>query len=247
MLKALAAAVSVLAFLLAGSAWADVARHERIEIKPVLEGGKAVGMKIKLTLRPEGYKLARTGVSLVGKKQTSPKETDWQRAKHGTLDHKIGETSFASNSPHPTEFTVLFKDLKGFTPGTAFQVVTAFNGGDTKGYWHVFGITGVPGATPTSYKVPRVAQAAPPPAKKPIAAKKPAAKKPAATAKKPATATKPAAKKPAVVAARLRSQQSASKPRRTASASRTSSNAARTSAGARRTGANATRPRARAR
>jgi hypothetical protein len=201
------AAVFGLASLSVTTAFAGPAWHDRVKVKEIKKDGQSVGVKVSLTVHPDGQKLVRVGINPLGGADSLDYNKArsggvWSKAKDGKLPYKAAELKFTDNNPVQKELTILYKDVPNLKPGGKFQVVSAYNSGSGSGYWHVWGITGVPGATPDSYNAPGKATAAKKPAaKKP--AKKPAAKKPA---KKPA-AKKPAAKKP-TAASRLRNASS---------------------------------------
>jgi hypothetical protein len=212
-IAALAAGLSVA--LLSATTFAGPAWHDRVKVKEIKKDGQAVGVKVSVTVHPDGQKLVRLGINPLGSAASLDYNKArsggvWSKAKDGKLPYKADEIKFTDNKPVQKELTILYKDVPTLKPGGKFQVVSAYNSGGGSSYWHVWGITGVPGATPNSYDAPGKATAAKKPAAKKPAAKKPAAKKPAkkTAAKKPA-AKKPAAKKPTAkkptAASRLRS------------------------------------------
>jgi len=240
MRAALAVLFATLVVLVASTQTAHaIAHHERVVVDPIKSKGVVVGMRIKMTLRPESYNRVRVGINEAGKKY-SGKQGDFRTGasdmKAGHLLHQFKEIKVKAHSPNEVTLEVRYKDVPGLKPGSKIEIVSAFNSGrKNDSYWHVYGMTSTLMSSPTFYDLPGTAAAAKPAAKKPAAtAKKPAAKKPAATAKKPA------AKKPTAQSIR---QSSASSSSRARSASATRTSAARAKPAAARSSARTARNR----
>jgi len=211
-----------------------IAHHERVKVEPINSKGQVVGMRIKMTLRPESYNVVRVGINEAGKRYSGKKgdfRTGASDMKSGHLLHQFKELKVNSHKPNEVTLEVLYKDVPALKPGAKIEIVSAFNSG-RKGdsYWHVYGMTSSLMASPQKYDLPAVA------------AQKPAAKKPAAAAKKPATAAKkPAAKKPTAQSIRQSSSTATARTRRTSTAARAS--AARPKPAARATSSRTARSR----
>jgi len=152
------------------AALADVARHERVEVKPFKEKGDE-GVLIKLTLRPEGYARVRVGLAPAGirAKDHRAAASDFNV---GHLLHQFTEINFDTQDPKPVELKVLYKDAPKIKAGDKFEIVSTFNNDATnKNYWHVYGMTGA-GGQPAVYDAPGTPPAAPAPAAAPAAQRK---------------------------------------------------------------------------
>jgi len=160
MLKS-ALTLSVLTAITASSAYVEaaVARHERVEVKEITKNKEVVGIKIKLTVRPEGYETVRIGLNTAGKKAASDHRAAASDMSKGHLLHQFAEVKLDGSTAKPVELKVLYKDNPNLKPGDSVEIVSAFNKASNASYWHVFGMTGA-GGTPEKYTTPGKAQAA---------------------------------------------------------------------------------------
>jgi len=184
----IAAAVG-LALASAGDAQAQFARHERVTVTPLKEKGKAVGVRIKMTLRPEEYKKVRVGINEAGKRYAG-KSGDWRKGASdvgdGHLLYQFPEIKLAPKTPKEVTLDLRYKDAPNLKPGAQIEIVSAFNGwASYADHWHVFGMTSSLVGSPEKYTLPKADPAAAKDSKgKESAArttpKKPKAKKPTA-------------------------------------------------------------------
>src|SRR5437867_13152922 len=114
---------SLLLFVTAREASAQVARHEDVEIKPITENGHAVGFKLRLTLRPQGYTgpqgVAQVGIGIADTAWNSRSDGDRRMAAsdpaRGYLRHAFPlERNFTANEARAVEYTVRYGE--GNTP-----------------------------------------------------------------------------------------------------------------------------------
>jgi hypothetical protein len=222
MKRALALPVLLIGLFIQTSSADAQSFHEKVDPKEIKKGGQVVGLRLKLTLRPEsGSTQDKVRVGLGSMKTPANAPYDWHRAaasdaSKGYLVHQWPEIAIDPKTDKAKEVTleVLYADVPGLEPGSEVEVISTWNAPNNRTYWHVWGIQSVYKDPKSVIKLPLVK----PPAAKEAAAKpaaKPAAAKPAA---KPAAA-KPAAAKPAAAkptAARTRKPRATTpKPRRT--------------------------------
>jgi hypothetical protein len=136
-----------------------VARHERVSIKPLKEGRKTVGFKVRLTLYSETYTRVRIGVGSAGK-LPSGATVDKRKLAAGTqrgyIRHRIAEVKgLSASAPKEVEYQVRFDGKNKLKPGQMIDIVTAWNSSSNGSYWHVFGMKNGPVQSGTTYKVPR--------------------------------------------------------------------------------------------
>ena len=114
--------------------------HERVEIKEMKSGGKVVGMRIKLTLRPDntGYQTVRIGLAPTSGISDRTKASDKSK---GALLHQWPDVKgIQNNTPKEVTVEVKYADLPNLKPGDQFRLITAW--GDNprnKGYFHLWG------------------------------------------------------------------------------------------------------------
>jgi hypothetical protein len=130
-----------------------VARHERVEVSEITKDKQVVGMKIKLTLRPEGYERARIGIAPAGKKASGDHREAASDPSKGHLLHQFKEVAFDTQDPKPVEVKLMYKDAPNLKPGEAFELVSTFNKASNANYWHVYGMTGA-GGQPEKFTAP---------------------------------------------------------------------------------------------
>ena len=189
----------LLLLALAGAA-ADAAAesfHERIEAKPINKGGEVVGLRLKLTLRPDGsqgtVQVALGKASNLGPSTYRAAATDPSK---GFLQHQFPDMKVEGKAPKEVTLEVLYKDAPGLTPGQSVDVITAWKGSS---YVHVWGMNRS-GVTGTSITLPAPKKAAESAASGSAASRARmtrglAAQRTKATAARKATARKAAAKK----------------------------------------------------
>jgi hypothetical protein len=148
----LLALIAAAALLASVDAHAQASQHERAKAEPIMDGGQIVGLRLKLTLRPnDRYRnVVRVGLGPItatgGLSQDNrDKASDFSK---GYLVHQWPEIKFAdSELTKPSERTleVLFKDAPNLKPGMDVEVLSTWNNLDangkyTAGYWHVWGL-----------------------------------------------------------------------------------------------------------
>ncbi|HUS67834.1 MAG TPA: hypothetical protein VMZ28_25035 [Kofleriaceae bacterium] len=143
--------------LAAGARTADAESfHEKVEARPINKAGAVVGLRLILTLRPDGtQKKVLVGL---GKPSSSYSSTNYRTAatdpKQGYLVHQWPEVELDGKNPKEVTLEVLFADAPGLQAGTDIDVVTAWTGGSAVHVWGMkrSGVTGtqvkVPGTTP---------------------------------------------------------------------------------------------------
>jgi hypothetical protein len=132
---------------------AGVARHERVEVKEI-KGG----MKITLTLRPEGYERARIGIAPAGQAAKVDHREAASDPSKGHLMHQFKEVKFDNQDPKKMELKLMYKDAPNLKPGASFELVSTFNKASNANYWHVYGMTGA-GGNPDKFTAPGKAAA----------------------------------------------------------------------------------------
>lgn len=228
MKRALALPFLLLGLLVQSSAADAQSFHEELEATPISKDKQVVGLRLKITLRPDSYS-KQTKVR-VGLGPMTPKPAgasyDWHRplasdASKGYLVHQFAEIAMdleKDTNGKTVTLEVLYTDapelkkLLDKTKGVLeLEVISAWNAPTNETYWHVWGIQSIVKDPKSVIKVPKPKAPAAKPAKEsaPAAAKETAAKeaKPAATRKPRAAKPKPSATSP--------------KPRRTAQQMRT--------------------------
>jgi len=149
-------AVAVLAAAtLAPVVHADVARHERVEVKPLNEKGEVVGLKVEMTIRPEQYRKVRIGIGPKGG-ALNMQGADHQKAaalpETGYLLHQFAHEDLVPNTPKKVSLEVRYKDAPKLQPGQEIEVISAFDHGPN--VWHVFGMWRRGAANVPSFKAP---------------------------------------------------------------------------------------------
>lgn len=123
-------------------------RHERLDIKPLKEGGETVGIKLKLTLRPQVSRdgsIVRIGIgqnnwatfSAQAGKSDHRKAASDKQFGYAIYQHEI--QGIQSDAPQEVTLDIPYTDLPGVTPGDNIDVFTAWNKPGAN-YWHVFGL-----------------------------------------------------------------------------------------------------------
>jgi hypothetical protein len=136
-----------------------VARYERVSLRPLTEGGKTVGFKVRMTLYAESYTRVKISVGSAGK-LPSGRNVDKRKLAAGTqrgyVRHTIADLKGLSGpAPKEVEFQVMFNARNKLKPGQTIDIVTAWNKPANSGYWHVFGMKNGPVQSGTTYKVPK--------------------------------------------------------------------------------------------
>jgi hypothetical protein len=138
-------AVVVVVAALAPSVAAAQARHERVTVSPMTRGGKTIGARIKLTLRPEAGR--SSGKLVLGRyEQGKFNEANYRDVvvdpKGGYFVHGLYEFS---NVMMATELNLELEYGKGntFAGGEKLELASVWNGAAA----HVWGMTrsGLPG------------------------------------------------------------------------------------------------------
>jgi hypothetical protein len=149
--------LAAIAFVLASAdAHAYQSSHERAAASPIMKNGEVVGMRIKLTLRPNERErnLVRIGLGPITLASTSvgggTAEYRGQASdvSKGYLVHQWPEVKIEENElAKPKEITleVLFKDAPNLVPGSKVEVITAWHSDKPNGasYWHIWGLQAV--------------------------------------------------------------------------------------------------------
>ena len=132
--------------------------HEKEEARPITKGGAVVGMRVVVTLRPDGSQ-PRVKVGL-GKRKNSFGSTNYQTAAtdpaKGYLIHQWPEIEVPGKAAKEVTLEVLFADVPDLKPGDDVDLVTAWVGSSRT---HVWGMSRQ-GVTARALKVPGT----PPPA-----------------------------------------------------------------------------------
>ena len=144
----------VLTFLLSGllagaarSAHASPSSHERVEVRPIKKGGEVVGLRLSLTLRPEGgERRVRIGLGS-GERVRQLTARHAIDARLGYLVHQFPEIELDGRAPRQVSYEVLYRDAPGLVPGQTLEVVSAWRRPDRN--IHVWGMVrhGAPGTT----------------------------------------------------------------------------------------------------
>ncbi|HUS64888.1 MAG TPA: hypothetical protein VMZ28_10120 [Kofleriaceae bacterium] len=197
MKRALALPLLLLGLVIHSAAADAQSFHEKVEAKEIKKGGQVVGLRLKLTLRPEnGSTQDKVRVSL-GPMTPKPSgaDYDWHRAavsdpKKGYVIHQWPEIEIDPKKEKAKEVTleVLYADVPGLKPGTDVEVISAWNAPSNRTYWHVWGLQSVMKDAKSVIKLPEPKAAAAKEAKETAAAEKPTA---ARTRKPRAASTKP--------------------------------------------------------
>ena len=156
----IALALPVLALgLLAAAPDADaVSAHERVEAKPITKGGEVVGLRLKLTLRPDGsgYDKVRIGIGPNNGTRPSDHRGAASDPGKGYLLHQFPEvTGVEANKPKEVTVEVLYKDAPNLKPGADVEVITAWSGPHNPGYFHVYGMQSVQRDAASVIKLPQ--------------------------------------------------------------------------------------------
>jgi hypothetical protein len=157
----IALSLPVLAFgLLAASPAAEaVSAHERVEAKPITKGGEVVGLRLKLTLRPDGsgYDTVRIGIGPNDGTRPSDHRGAASDPGKGYLLHQFPEVKgVPGNTPKEVTVEVLYKDAPGLLKaGAEVEVITAWSGPHNKGYWHVYGMQSIQRDAASVIKLPQ--------------------------------------------------------------------------------------------
>jgi len=154
--RTLSFVATVLAVLaMAPLARADVARHERVEVKPLKEKGEVVGLKVEMTIRPEQYSKARIGIGPKGG-ALNMQGADHQKAaalpETGYLLHQFAHEDLVPNTPKKVTLEVRYKDAPKLKPGQEIEIISAFDHGPN--VWHVFGMWRRGAGNVPSFKAP---------------------------------------------------------------------------------------------
>ncbi|HLU65142.1 MAG TPA: hypothetical protein VKZ63_02635 [Kofleriaceae bacterium] len=123
-----------------------VSAHERVEAKPITKGGEVVGLRLKLTLRPDssGYDTVRIGIGPNNGTRPSDHRGAASDPSKGYLLHQFPEVKgLKANTPKEVTVEVLYKDVPNLKPGSAVEVITAWSGPHNPGYWHVYGMQSI--------------------------------------------------------------------------------------------------------
>lgn len=118
-----------------------VSSHERVEVSPLKEKGEVVGLRIKLTLRPEN---AQTTVRIgLGPTGGLARASDFRAKAAGDtpyLLHQFKEIrNLTDRQPKEVTLTVKYADAPGLQPGKEVEVISAWNAPSYQSYWHVYG------------------------------------------------------------------------------------------------------------
>ena len=138
MLGARALFVPLLLLGLAGASGEAAAEsfHERIEAKPINKGGEVVGLRLKLTLRPNGgEKTVLIGLGSNPNKDNSNYGNRASDPKLGYLVHQFAPIQLDSRNPKEVTLEVLYKDAPGLVPGAEVDVVSAWKGTSRTHVW----------------------------------------------------------------------------------------------------------------
>ncbi len=153
--------LSFVVLLTTASAFANVPRHERVEMKEIKKGGEVVGFSLKMVLRTEHqtYVVARPGIAPAGQRAASFRTAAPGIDNSGHMLAHFDDVTVARNEPMAVEYKILFKDHPKLKPGTPIEIVTAWNTTAKNGTWHVYGMTSNLTANPDKYIVPGQAAA----------------------------------------------------------------------------------------
>lgn len=139
-----------------------VSRHEKVEVKEMKSGGEVVGMRVKLTLRPDGsgYQHVRIGLGPKGGDKSNDFRQKASDPGKGHLLHQFPEVKdIKNNEPKEMTFEVKYADVSNLKPGQEFEVISAWGGNpNNKDYYHVYGMTSTL-ASGDAYKAPGKPQA----------------------------------------------------------------------------------------
>ncbi len=122
------------------------ARHERVVVKPINKGGKVIGARINLWLRPDKWNagFSKVRVSL-GANDKAKVGADYRKAgsdpKAGYIRKMLAEESGVEN-PTEKSFEVLYGDGNDLQGGDEVDVMSAWNKpdeGNSYG-WHIWGL-----------------------------------------------------------------------------------------------------------
>ena len=197
MKRALALPLLLLGLVVHSAAADAQSFHEKVTASQIKKGGQVVGLRLKLTLRPENGSTqdkVRVGLGPMTPKPAGA-DYDWHRPmasdmSKGYLLHQWPEISIDPAKEKAKEVTleVLYADVPGLKPGTEVEVISTWNAPNNRSYWHVWGIQSVYADKGSVIKLPE--------AKAPAAAKEAnetaGAKPTAARTRKPrATTPKP--------------------------------------------------------
>lgn len=130
--------------------------HEKAEARPITKAGAVIGMRVVLTLRPDGTQ--PTVLVGLGKPSSSYSSSNYRTAatdpKQGYLLHQWPEVKLDGKTAKEVTLEVLFADVPNLKPGDDVDLVTAWTGSSTVHVWGMqrSGVTGVkikvPAATP---------------------------------------------------------------------------------------------------
>ena len=208
-------------------------RHERVQVAPLVKKGETVGVRIKLTLRPEdyGHDRVRVGISPGGKAGDSDYRTKASDPKKGHLLHQWPEIKgLKTNQPQEVTLEVRYEDAPGLTPGSKFELVSAWSD-SSRTHWHIWGLTTNISGPVEKHTLPGTPRPRTATARKPRASSRASAAAP----RKPRASSRASAAAPRKP--RASSRASAAAPRKPRASSRTSASSSRAS----RTPAAATR------
>jgi hypothetical protein len=135
------AAILFLLVALGGRQAEAVSHHERVEVTPMKSKGEVVGLRIKLTLRPEnGQTTVRIGL---GPKGGLARASDFREKASGEtpyLLHQFKEMrNLTDRQPKEVTLTVKYADAPNLVPGKEVEVISAWNAPSYGSYWHVYG------------------------------------------------------------------------------------------------------------
>jgi hypothetical protein len=120
------------------AAGASSSFHERIEVAPITKGGEVVGLRLHLTLRPEGgERRVRVGLGS-GEKVRSLTARHAMEPRLGYLAHQFPEVALEGRTPRKVTFELLYKDAPHLVPGQTLELVTAWRRADRN--IHVWGM-----------------------------------------------------------------------------------------------------------
>lgn len=121
--------------------------HEKVTVSEMKSKGEVVGVRIKMTLRPDssGYKQVRVGIGPPGGNHDSG--DGWRKkASDSSAGHLLHQfpaiTDIKNNTPKELTLEVKYADAPNLKPGQEVEIISAWHGHPTSpNHWHIWGMS----------------------------------------------------------------------------------------------------------
>jgi hypothetical protein len=131
-------AIWVLAFTLVAQTAFAQARHEQVSVFPIKKGGRVIGARLKLSLRPDrgwnsGYTLARVGLARADAKAKDGSPIDWKALNDFTGSMRDSKWRQLSSDPTQGFLIHQFQQETGLTDRTQRTYTILYGQGPFQG------------------------------------------------------------------------------------------------------------------